>query len=222
MISGAIISVQSCPQSKCLPPTAAHPVRNHVYCLLSWCDSGFDRSSGSSQVKSSHSRRSMEAILAATPRHSAHDTFRLQSKPLSGKTSYKSSSLAPRSLSQKLSSSGYLRLHCSLRVAKGISTRKHCNLFSLNNSDECLNGHYPIFNPVSCELLTVGAHTTWFCHLSGVWMKGKMNISIELRETQPLDSRWIEKNKSLRGVRRLTTESNKWQGEQGHYEDSKN
>lgn len=50
-----------------LPPTVVHPVRNHVSCLQSWCDSGFEKSSGSSQVKSSHSRRSMEAILAATP-----------------------------------------------------------------------------------------------------------------------------------------------------------
>lgn len=54
-------------QSSRLPPTAVHPVRNHVSCLRSWCDSGFERTSGSSQVKSSHSRRSMEAILAATP-----------------------------------------------------------------------------------------------------------------------------------------------------------
>lgn len=53
-----------------------------------------------------------------------------------------------------------------------------------NCSDECFSCHYPIFNPPSCELLrTVGAHTTWLCHLSGVWIKRNVNISAELQAT---------------------------------------
>lgn len=65
---------------------------------------------------------------------------------------------------------------------KALVQESTANSSVFNYSDECLNCHYPIFNPLSCELLrTVGAHTTWFCHLSGVWMKREMNISIELR-----------------------------------------
>lgn len=84
------------------------------------------------RVKSSlfyHSRRSIEEwyYCSCHFRHSAHNTFRLQFKILHGQTSYKSSSLASRSLSQQPGCSGCLRWCHSWWVVKRINTRKHCD-----------------------------------------------------------------------------------------------
>lgn len=209
IISGSIISFLSI----CLPPTAVtlSGFMSTASCLGVTVDLIDPLGRGkSSQILPQQKIHGSNASCHSW--HSAPDTFKHQSETLRGKTSYESSSLASRSLSQKPSGSGCLRLQHSWRVVKGISTGKLCDFsHCLTILMHAFNCHYPIFNPRSRELLkTMGAHTTWFCHLSGVWMKRKMKISIEPRGTQPLCSRWIEQEKSLRGVRRrsyLTIES---------------
>lgn len=136
-------------------------------------------------------------------RQSVHDMFGLQSTPLSGKSSCKSSSLASRSLTQTLCWGDFWGYTTAEGLWEGLVQESAAISSVFNYSDECFNCHYPIFNPLSCELLrTVGAHTTWFCHLSGVWIRRNVNISIVLQGTQPLHSRWIEQRKNARGVRR--------------------
>lgn len=158
-------------------------------------------------------------------RQSVDDMFRLHSRPLSGRTSHKSTVLASRSLKQKSRRNTIWSLWILDFWGQTTTVwfwRKFVKQTSAIHSAfkytaERLNGHYPIFKPLSCELLrNVGAHNTWFCHLSRVWNKRNVNISILLQATKPLRSRWSEQGRSIR-----CAESIKWQGEQGYCEDPK-